>query len=76
MLFFYDRVLANSRPTGLPFLLGHVLAHEIGHILQGVERHSSAGVMKEKWDYRDYVENATPTSALYGGGSSADPAGR
>jgi hypothetical protein len=37
-------------------LLGHVLAHEIGHILQGVERHSSTGLMKERWDYRDYVE--------------------
>ena len=53
---FYDRVLANFRPAGVPSLFGHVLAHEIAHILQGVERHSSTGVMKKKWDYGDYVE--------------------
>jgi hypothetical protein len=40
----------------VPYLLGHVLAHEITHILQGVESHSASGVMKNKWDYRDYVE--------------------
>jgi hypothetical protein len=56
IVLFYDRVLADFRPAGVPSLLGHVLAHEIGHILQGVEHHSSMGVMKEKWDYRDYLE--------------------
>jgi hypothetical protein len=53
---FYDRVLADFRPAGVPSLLGHVLAHEIVHILQGVKHHSSMGVMKEKWDYRDYLD--------------------
>lgn len=53
---FYDRVLADFRPAGVPSLLGHVLAHEIGHILQGVEHHSSMGLMKKKWDYRDYLD--------------------
>src|SRR5215469_4178895 len=52
---FYDRVLENFPLAGVPSVLGHVLAHEIGHILQGVERHSATGVMKEKWDHRDYV---------------------
>lgn len=31
------------------FLLGHVLAHELGHVLQGVARHSEEGVLKERW---------------------------
>jgi hypothetical protein len=53
---FYDRVVAAAHPIGVSSLLGHVLAHEIVHILQGLDRHSSTGVMKEKWDYRDYVE--------------------
>jgi hypothetical protein len=56
IMVFYDRVLTNVRQAAVPYLLGHVLAHEIGHILQGVERHSATGVMKERWDYRDYVE--------------------
>jgi hypothetical protein len=25
-------------------------------MLQGVEQHSASGVMKQKWDHRDYVE--------------------
>jgi hypothetical protein len=53
---FYDRVLAAARPTGAPSVLGHVLAHEIAHMFQGVEHHSLTGLMKAKWDYRDYVE--------------------
>lgn len=30
-------------------LLGHIVAHEIGHVLQGVVRHSEDGLMKESW---------------------------
>jgi hypothetical protein len=30
-------------------ILGHVLAHEIGHSLQGIARHSDTGVMKARW---------------------------
>jgi hypothetical protein len=39
-----------------PFLVGHVLAHEIVHMLQGVNLHSSSGIMKPRWDSRDYVD--------------------
>jgi hypothetical protein len=34
---------------------GQVLAHEIGHILQGADRHSASGVMKSRWDMNDYT---------------------
>jgi len=34
-------------------LLGHVLAHEIGHVLEGSDRHSQEGVMKAHWSYKD-----------------------
>jgi hypothetical protein len=33
-----------------------VLAHEIVHMLQGIEQHSASGVMKTRWDNRDYVD--------------------
>jgi hypothetical protein len=33
--------------------LGYVLAHEIGHVLQGVARHSDSGLMKASWSRDD-----------------------
>ena len=56
VVLFYDRVLTAASPAVTPYLLGHVLAHEIVHMLQGVEQHSSSGLMKARWDNRDYVE--------------------
>ena len=44
---FYDRV--KNKPGSVACVLGHVVAHEIGHILQGVEHHSESGVMKAHW---------------------------
>src|SRR4051812_15690715 len=55
---FYDRVvMLNSAngPARVPSVLGHVLAHEIIHLLQGVARHSDSGVMKQKWEQSDYA---------------------
>ena len=54
VVLFYDRVLSAAGPTVTPWLLGHVLAHEIVHILQGVDAHSLSGVMKPRWDKRDF----------------------
>jgi hypothetical protein len=53
---FFDRILKTVDPLRVPGLLGHVLAHEITHILQGVNRHSEEGVMKAHWDERDHIE--------------------
>jgi hypothetical protein len=39
IVLFYDRVLNTARRPIVPYLLGHVLAHEIAHMLQGFERH-------------------------------------
>jgi hypothetical protein len=54
IVLFYDRVLSAASPAVAPSLLGHVLAHEIVHILQGVDTHSATGIMKARWDKRDY----------------------
>jgi len=35
-------------------LLPYVMAHEIAHILEGVSRHSAAGIMKAYWNGADY----------------------
>jgi hypothetical protein len=53
---FYDRVLTAASPAVTPYLLGHVLAHEIVHMLQGIEQHSASGLMKVRWDNRDYAD--------------------
>ena len=35
-------------------LLAHVLVHEITHILKGTDGHSDSGVMKARWDQKDF----------------------
>jgi hypothetical protein len=53
---FLDRVrnFAKRDPLFEPRILGHVLAHEIGHVLRGTDAHSWTGVMKAHWDDSDY----------------------
>ena len=51
---FYEQVRKRIGPPRLPLLLGHVLAHEIAHILQGIDIHTESGVMKAQWDQRDF----------------------
>jgi hypothetical protein len=48
---FMDRLkpMSVSNPTTTAALLGHILAHEMGHVLQGTEHHSASGVLKESW---------------------------
>jgi hypothetical protein len=53
---FYDRVAAMVDPPLLPRLLGDVLAHEIAHMLEGVNRHSEEGLMKARWSRDDYQQ--------------------
>jgi hypothetical protein len=53
---FYDRVLTTVTGAQVPSLLAHVLAHEITHMLQGFSRHSASGIMKAKWDSRDFAD--------------------
>ena len=56
IVLFYDRVLNTASPAVTPALLGYVLAHEIVHMLQGMDLHTEGGVMKMRWDPRDYSE--------------------
>ncbi len=51
---FYDRI-AQSDPDLVPSLMASVIVHEITHILQGIDRHSTGGVMKAVWNSSDYT---------------------
>jgi hypothetical protein len=51
---FFDRIERNAERSQVPVVLGHVLVHEITHILQGFARHSASGIMKARWDLNDY----------------------
>jgi hypothetical protein len=53
---FLDRVVQTTEPRRRPALLAHVLVHEVGHILEGVNRHSEQGVMKARWDEFDFMQ--------------------
>ena len=52
----YDRLAQpGSSPNLVSALLAQVMAHEITHLLQGINRHSSAGVMKARLTDADFV---------------------
>jgi len=53
---FLNRVMNCSSVRQNGALLGYVIAHELGHVLQGIGRHSSYGVMKASWSTTDYHE--------------------
>jgi len=51
ILVFNDRVASFIAPYGRRsgLVVGHILAHEIGHLLEGIVRHSDSGLMRAKW---------------------------
>jgi hypothetical protein len=53
---FHDRMALFPDRARMPEFMGHVLAHEIVHVLQGVYRHSTDGLMKARWTDRDCSE--------------------
>jgi len=56
---FYGRVRSVRGEAMAATVLSHVLAHEITHILEGVSRHSASGILKARWDERDFSAMAT-----------------
>ena len=52
---FFDRLTRRWGPlvTARP-IMAHVLVHEIAHVLEGVQQHSEAGIMKAQWNSTDY----------------------
>lgn len=55
LIIMYDRVrMVAGEASREQSLLTHVLAHEIGHVLMASDWHSQTGVMKARWDSRDF----------------------
>jgi hypothetical protein len=50
-----ERVAKLNR-DGVRCVMAPVLVHEITHVLEGIERHSATGIMKARWNDRDYFE--------------------
>lgn len=55
---FYEPMeqLHQSDGTDLANLLGHVAAHEIGHLLLGANSHSTAGIMHAHWTAEELAD--------------------
>jgi hypothetical protein len=55
---YLDRVLAfyPGHPASAGAFYGHVLAHEIVHVLQRVNRHADRGVMHGQWSPAELEE--------------------
>lgn len=58
---FVDRVewLAGESETDAATILGRAIAHEIGHLLLGTNRHAQLGVMRAVWS-RDAMRQGHP----------------
>ena len=52
---FLDRVsdFAGREPLMFPRALAYTLAHEVGHVLMGIDTRSLTGVMKAQWSEED-----------------------
>ena len=63
---FCDRIegLLRAIQVGPGAVFGHVLAHEIIHVLQRVARHSETGVMQAHWTRADYSAMAAKPLSL------------
>jgi hypothetical protein len=45
--------LANRRGIRQGVILGHVVAHEVGHLLLGAGSHSTSGIMHDPWRLKE-----------------------
>jgi hypothetical protein len=60
---FYAPIQARAMPHGVipALLLGHVIAHEIGHLLLPDIPHSRTGLMREGWDKLQLIRASART---------------
>lgn len=50
---FYDRIAPKVDSA---YFLAHVIAHEIGHILEGFAGHARVGIMKAEWTAEEQAQ--------------------
>ncbi len=63
---FYDRIFQNATTnrTLVERGLGHVLAHEVGHLLLGFNKHSAQGLMQPNWNPGESLVQTFTTSQV------------
>jgi len=63
---FYNRVQqrTNAEKISLAQVLGHAMAHEVGHLLLGSNSHSSRGIMRAIWSAAD-IQRMTKGDLLF-----------
>lgn len=54
----YARVTSRRPVREAQALLAHVIVHELTHLLQGCDHHSSQGIMKAHWSRNDIARMA------------------
>jgi hypothetical protein len=64
---FYHRVQELSNNNGLsePVVLGHIIAHELGHLLLGEGAHSDKGIMMEDLRVKDFRQAGKGTPLTF-----------
>ena len=57
---FVEEVNVQGRRSSvpLPVVLGHTMAHEVGHLLLGTAEHAAAGLMQARWSSGDLARAA------------------
>lgn len=56
-VYVFDQVakrIAQNSIANMDYILGHAMAHELGHILAQIERHSLEGIMRANWQREDF----------------------
>ena len=63
---FYDRALQiqEINKVSAATILGHGIAHELGHLLLGTNSHAPAGLMRSRWQPSD-LANASQGALLF-----------
>jgi len=58
---FQERVESLCQSAGLDFaaMLGHAIAHELGHVTLGTDAHAAAGIMRARWGMADFEQAAS-----------------
>jgi len=59
-----ERAKRDNAEFEIPVILGNVIAHEIGHLLLGLNSHSELGIMQKQWQ-RNQVRQAVTGNLLF-----------